>query len=59
MDTFLSSLRWPAFHQLALLKVLVSHPGDLFDEQGRVNNAIRLNFSYELTAEKSKALILL
>ncbi len=47
------------FHQLAIAQGISVASGDLFSEQGRVDNAIRLNFSYELTAEKEQALILL
>ncbi|MGI9876011.1 PLP-dependent aminotransferase family protein [Vibrio chagasii] len=47
------------FHQLAIAQGISVASGDLFSEQGRVDNAIRLNFSYELTEEKEQALILL
>lgn len=47
------------FHQLAIAQDISVASGDLFSEQGRVGNAIRLNFSYELTVEKEQALILL
>ena len=47
------------FHQLAIEQGISVASGDLFSEQGRVDNAIRLNFSYELTKEKEQALKLL
>ena len=47
------------FYQLAIAQGISVASGDLFSEQGRVDNAIRLNFSYELTEEKEQALILL
>ena len=46
-------------HQLAIAQGISVASGDLFSEQGRVDNAIRLNFSYELTQERENALVLL
>ncbi|MCG9554973.1 PLP-dependent aminotransferase family protein [Vibrio sp. Isolate31] len=46
-------------HQLAIAQGISVAPGDLFSEQGRADNAIRLNFSYELTQEREHALVLL
>lgn len=46
-------------HQLAIAQGISVASGDLFSEQGRADNAIRLNFSYELTQEREHALILL
>jgi len=46
-------------HQLAIAQGISVASGDLFSEQGRADNAIRLNFSYELTQEKENALVLL
>ncbi len=46
-------------HQLAIAQGISVASGDLFCEQGRVDNAIRLNFSYELTQERENALVLL
>lgn len=46
-------------HQLAIAQGISVASGDLFSEQGRADNAIRLNFSYELTQEREHALVLL
>ena len=46
-------------HQLAIAQGISVASGDLFSEQGRADNAIRLNFSYELTQEREYALVLL
>ncbi|KZX69821.1 GntR family transcriptional regulator [Vibrio sp. HI00D65] len=46
-------------HQLAIAQGISVASGNLFSEQGRVDNAIRLNFSYELTQERENALVLL
>ena len=46
-------------HQLAIAQGISVASGDLFSEQGRADNAFRLNFSYELTQERENALVLL
>ncbi|MFV8459815.1 PLP-dependent aminotransferase family protein [Vibrio campbellii] len=46
-------------HQLAIAQGISVASGDLFSEQGRADNAIRLNFSYELTQDREHALVLL
>ncbi|MFA0569020.1 MAG: PLP-dependent aminotransferase family protein [Vibrio gallaecicus] len=47
------------FYQQAIAEGISVASGDLFSENGSVDHAIRLNFSYELTEQKDEALRLL